>query len=182
MIRAFVGIGMPDDVAAMLAGALVGLDVGNPVPAENFHLTLAFLGEHPLPVLEDVADALSQITSGAFDLDIKGLGTFGSAPRILFAEVAPSRELSDLRKRTRRAAAAGGVELAHERYRPHVTLARMGQGLVGEEAERLRAHIARRMGQVKAHFRVTGFTLYESRLGRSGPIYSALEDFPLSPF
>ena len=181
MIRAFVGIDVPDDVAAMLAGALVGLDVGNPVPPENFHVTLAFLGEHPLPVVEDVADALSQIKAGPFDLEIAGLGTFGAAPRLLFAEVVPSRELSDLRKRTRRAAAAGGIELAHERFRPHVTLARMGQGLVGEDAERLCAHIARRMGQVRAQFRVTGFTLYESRLGRSGPIYTALEDFALPP-
>lgn len=180
MIRAFVGIAVTGPVSGTLAAAQVGLDVGNPVPPENFHVTLAFLGEHPEPLIGDVADALAMIGARAFDIEIRGLGTFGTAPRILFAEVVPSPPLSDLRKRVRRAAAEGGVTLPHERYHPHVTLARLGRGVIGEEAERLQAHIARRYGMVTGHFRAMGFTLFESHLGRSGPIYTPMADYPLN--
>ena len=179
MIRAFVGIGVPEPLAGTLAAGLAGLDVGNPVPPENFHITLAFLGEHQLPVLHDVADALSLVAAERFDVEVDGLGTFGSAPRILFADVVSSKPLSALRKRVRRAVAEGGIELPYERYHPHVTLARLGRGLMGEEAERLHRHIARRMTLVRGSFHATAFTLFESRLGRSGPVYSALADFPL---
>lgn len=181
MIRAFVAIAVPEPLAGTLAAAQAGLDVGNPVPPENFHLSLAFLGEHPAPVLEDVAGALSMIAAPAFDVVVHGLGTFGSAPRILFAEVTPSPPLSDLRKRVRRAASDGGVALPRERYHPHVTLARLGRGVFGEEADRLRAHIARRYGMVAGSFTASAFTLFESRLGRSGPIYTPLADYPLAP-
>lgn len=179
MIRAFVGIGVPEPLAGTLAAAQVGLDVGNPVPPENFHVTLAFLGEQQEPVVEEVADALSLIGADAFDIEVSGFGTFGTAPRLLFAEVVPSMALKDLRKRVRRAAAEGGIDLGHERFHPHVTLARLGTGLVGEEAERLHRHISRRMGLVHGRFRATAFTLYESHLGRSGPLYVPLVDYPL---
>ena len=179
MIRAFVAIAVPEPLAGTLATAQVGLEAGNPVPRENFHITLAFLGEHPTPVIEDAASALSLIGGPAFDVLIDGLDTFGTAPRLLFADVAASPELSALRKRVRRAVGEAGIELAHERFHPHVTLARFGSGLRGEDAARLQAHIARRYGMVKGTFRASGFTLFESRLGRSGPIYSSLMDFPL---
>lgn len=181
MIRCFVAIEVPQPLAGTLAAAQVGLEVGNPVPVENFHITLAFLGEHSTRVIEDVADALSLISPPAFEITVSGLGTFGTAPRLLFAEVVPSQPLSDLRKRVRRAAAEGGIELPHERYHPHVTLSRLGRGLIGESAEQLRSHIARRMGMVTGTFQATSFTLYESRLGSSGPVYSALADFPMTP-
>ena len=152
MIRAFVGIGVPEPLAATLTAAQAGLEVGNPVPAENFHLTLAFLGEQREPVVDEMADALSGIAADTFDVVIAGLGTFGAAPRILFAEVAVSPPLSALRKRVRRAAAECGIDLPSERFRPHVTLARMGRGLVGEDAARLHHHIARRMDWFAAPF------------------------------
>ena len=179
MIRAFVGIGVPDHVAATLVAAQAGLEVGHPVPPENFHLTLAFLGEQREPVVDELAVALSGIGADAFEVEISGLGTFGSAPRILYAEVVPSPALSALRKRVRRAASDAGIDLPHERYVPHVTLARMGRGLIGEDAEQLRHHVARRMGLVRGTFRAEIFTLYESILRQSGPAYAALADFHL---
>ena len=179
MIRAFVGIPVPEPVARSLTIAQAGLEVGYPVPPENFHITLAFLGEQQEPVVEEVADALSLVSADAFDLRLSGLGTFGSAPRILFADVAPSPALSALRKRVRRIAVDAGIEMTHERFRPHVTLARFGRGLVGDDAESLRGHIARRMAMVDHEFQAQEFTLYESHLGRSGPSYAALATFSL---
>ena len=60
-----------------------------------------------------------------------------------------------------------GIELAREQYRPHVTLARFGNGLVGPDVLELQAFISARMGRSSADFQMTGFNLYESRLGSS---------------
>ena len=181
MIRAFVGVPIPQSAVHALTLAQAGLDVGHPVPPENFHITLAFLGEHQEPVIEEIADALALINAEAFSIQISGLGTFGSAPRILFADIPPTQPLSSLRKQVRRAARQSGIDLPHEKYHPHVTLARFGRGLVGDDAEFLRAHIARRIGQIDAQFNATEFALFESHLGRAGPIYTALASFPLTP-
>ncbi len=179
MIRAFIGLPVPQPVVHSLAVSQIGLDVGYPVPPENFHVTLAFLGEHHEPVIEEVAQGLSLIVAEDFDIKISGLGTFGSAPRLMFAEVEQSPALSALRKCVRRTAVDAGIELPHERFHPHITLARFGRGLIGEDADRLRNHISRRLRQVQGQFSATEFTLYESQLGKSGPAYTALATFPL---
>jgi len=180
MIRAFVGIPLPAEVARMLEAAQAGLPAGNAVPPENFHLTLAFLGEHQEPVIEDVHHELEAIRAEPVTVEIQGLGTFGdAAPRILHADVAPEAGLSALRKKVRRAARDGGIELEHEKFHPHITLARLGKRILPEDAEALRAFISRRIGRVSGQFEADQFCLYESRLGRNGPVYSVLAEYPL---
>ena len=179
MIRAFFGIPIPSDVTRMLTGVQAGLDIGRIVPPENFHLTLAFLGEHPKPVLEDVHTLLDEYRFDPIDLAIQGLGVFGGEkPRTLFAEVLTSQPLNSVRKRVRSAAREAGIELAHEQFRPHVTLARFGNGLVGPDALDLQAFISARMGRTHATFQATGFALFESRLGASAPHYEVLAEYP----
>lgn len=179
MIRAFFGIPIPPDVTRMLTGVQAGLDFGRIVPPENFHITLAFLGEHPEPVLEDVHTLLDGFRFDPVDVVIRGLGVFGGEkPRSVFAEVTPSRALTAVRKRVRTAAREAGIELAREQYRPHVTLARFGTGLVGPDVLELQAFISARMGRSSADFQMTGFNLYESRLGSSAPHYDVLAEYP----
>lgn len=179
MIRAFVGIAVPPDICAMLSGAQAGLTVGHRVPMENFHITLAFLGEHPEPVLGELHDLLEAIRVEPMRLEVQGLGVFGGeSPRLLFAEVVPHPALSDLRKQVVRAARDAGIALKHERYHPHITLARLGKGLLPDEAAILQEHISRRMARTVGTIPVTGFVLYESRLGRNGPAYEVLAEYP----
>ncbi len=181
MIRAFVAIEVPDAPATVLEGAQIGLPKGRIVQTENFHITLAFLGEHTEPVLEDIHAELDAISAPGFTARLQGLGTFGGdQPRLLFAEAAPDPTLSGLRKKVRQAARAGGVDLPHERYHPHVTLARFGKGLMGEDAVQLQVLVARRFAGVQAEFPVEHFGLYESKLGREGPVYSMLAEYPLT--
>jgi 2'-5' RNA ligase len=181
VIRAFVGIPLPGEVAAALEVAQAGIPSGRVVPRENFHITIAFLGEQPRPVLEDVHDALDGIRVPGFALRIEGLGMFGGArPRVLFAEVAPEPGLTQLRRKVLRAVHEAGIELSRERFRPHVTLARFGDGLRGEDAAELQAYVARRVGLSAEPFAVENFVLYRSHLGRGGPTYEPLAEYPLS--
>lgn len=179
MIRAFVAIPIPDNVTRLLTGIQAGLDFGRIVPAENFHITLAYLGEHPEPVIEDVHTLLDTVQPAPIDLRIEGLGVFGGEkPRSLFAEVVPSKPLSTLRKKIRTAARNAGIDLGHEHYHPHITLARFpGNGLVGPEVLDLQAFLSARMGRTKGAFTAEHFILYESRLGSEAPHYMALAKY-----
>lgn len=180
MIRAFVALEVPDEAASVLEGAQAGLRLGRLVPRENLHLTLAFLGEHPGPIIEDVHHALDGLRAVAVDIQTTGLGMFGDArPRTVFADVAPNEPLVALRKKIRQAARGAGVALASERFHPHITLARFGSGLVGEDAGAAEAFAARNNRRAVTSFRATSVCLFRSYLGRSGAIYEVMAEYPL---
>lgn len=180
MIRAFVAIALPDAAIAALIAARAGLPLGRPTPPENLHLTLAFLGEHPEPVIEDVHYALAAIRLPAFELRVAGLGVFGDGRlRVLHAEVAAGPPLGHLREKVAQAARGAGLRLERERYRPHVTLARFNPALVGEDAERMRAFAARGAGFRAGPFEAEAFRLVRSHLARSGAVHDDLAVYPL---
>ncbi|MCL5775776.1 RNA 2',3'-cyclic phosphodiesterase [Limibaculum sp. FT325] len=180
MIRAFVGIRPPGAVAACLAAAQAGLPVGRAVEAENFHLTLAFLGEQPEPVIEDMHHALDDIRAPRFVLRVDGVDLFGGEqPTILHARIAPEPGLSHLRAKVAQAARAVGIALKGGRFTPHVTLARLGQGLRPDEIAELHRFAAMRAGLACQPFEVEEFVLVRSRLGKAGPSYEDLAAYPL---
>ncbi len=180
MIRAFVGIPLPGAVVRDLTAAQAGLPAGRAVAPENFHLTLAFMGEHPEPVIEDLHLALDRITGAGFEINLAGAGLFGNKrPRVLYAGVRSGHELGRLREKVVRAAHDAGIPLARERYTPHVTLARLNSGLTPEDAAELRDFTARRAGFSTSAFPVEGFALFRSTLGRNAAIYEVLADYAL---
>lgn len=181
MIRAFTAIGLPPEAVASLRGAQSGLPSGRPVPPENFHITIAFLGEHPEPLIEDVHLALERIRVPAFDLSLAGMGLFGSDKhRVLYAGVTPVPELARLHEKVLQSARGAGISLARVRFFPHVTLARFNAGLRGEAAQEMRDFAARRTSFRVGPFAVNDFTLFRSTLGRNGPIYEKLAVYPLA--
>lgn len=180
MIRAFVAIALPDAVAAALVAAQAGLPAGRAVERDALHLTLAFLGENPEPVIEDVHYALAAVRHPVFELRLAGLGLLGEGrSQVLHAGVEPAHGLGRLREKVAQAARDGGLGLERRRYRPHVTLARFNAGLTGEEAERVRGFAARGAGFRADPFEVVEFRLVRSLLGRAGPVYDTLAAYPL---
>jgi RNA 2',3'-cyclic 3'-phosphodiesterase len=180
MIRAFVALPLPDPVLDALVAAQAGLPAGRPLPRENMHLTLAFLGEHPMPVVEDVHHALGTIRAPAFDITLAGLGLFGAdRPRVLHAGIAPDPGLKHLRAKVLQAGRDAGLEFDRARFHPHVTLARFGHGLTPDEVARLHAFVLRGGAFRAGPFTAERFVLYRSRLGRDGSHYEELADYPL---
>ncbi|MEM9145712.1 MAG: RNA 2',3'-cyclic phosphodiesterase [Pseudomonadota bacterium] len=182
MIRAFAAIPVPEDTGALLAPLQARLPSVRVVPRQALHVTLVFIGEHQEPVIEDLHYALEAIAAQPFALALSGLGMFGGAsPRVLYAGVAPEPKLKALRDRVRSAGREAGIVLAQEKFLPHVTLARFPKtGLGAEDTARLDAAVASHAGLRLAPFAVEKFTLFRSHLGRSGPNYEPLADYPLA--
>jgi 2'-5' RNA ligase len=182
MIRAFVAILPPEEAVAALVAAQAGLPAGRPVEAANLHLTLAFLGERLAgPALEDVHFGLAAVRGPAFALRLGGLGLLEAGRgRAVVATVDPEPALSWLRDKVAQAARGAGLALERGRYRPHVTLARLNAPPSPEEDERLRGYVARGAGLRPTPFLVSGFALMRSRLGKAGPSYETLAEYPLA--
>jgi 2'-5' RNA ligase len=97
--------------------------------AENWHLTLAFLGEVPERKTDELEERLERAARRrpAMRLRVGGAGAFPNAAgaRVLWIGVQGDRQaLSRLATGTRAAANRAGVEVAGRRFTPHVTLAR----------------------------------------------------------
>lgn len=180
MIRVFVALPLPPDTRRALASLQAALPDGRLADPDNLHVTLAFLGDQREDVLEDLHLALDAIAIPPFALTIDGLGAFGKfPPRVLYAAISPDPALSHLRRKVRTAVRHSGIDLPHERFVPHVTLARFNTGLTEDEAIGLDKFIAARAGLRLPPFPVTSFAIYRSTLGRSGATYDELVSYQL---
>lgn len=177
MIRAFVALGLPDDLRERLAGLAGGVPGGRWVEPRNLHLTLRFIGETDQGRLADLDQELGQIAAPPFDLTLEGVGQFGSGRKIhtLWAGVEPSEALAHLQAKVESAVVRAGFAPEGRRFTPHVSLARLGGG----PPERVMRFLAGNGLFRSRPFPVESFALYESHLGRAGPDYAVLAVYPL---
>jgi 2'-5' RNA ligase len=155
---------------------------------EQWHVTLAFLAAVPDRAYDDLLDRLERAARKRHPMraTITGGGAFPNVARakVLWAGVELEavgvdgvEELRRLATGCRAAAARAGIDVAGERFRPHVTLARMGAHAV-EATSWVRLLDAYR-GPV---WGLDEITLIASHLGegpRTRPRYEVLETFPL---
>lgn len=182
-MRAFVAIDLPEAIRDAITDLQGWLPVGRQVVAENLHLTLAFLGEQPDPVIGEVDEALAALVVPAFDLQLAGLDVFGGrSPDLVFLGVAANPALRHLQRKIMTALREGpGLDLARVRFRPHVTLARFSRRPDAAGRERLGAFLAAHADVRLPAFRVRRFTLYSSVLGRGVARHHPLADYALVP-
>lgn len=150
------------------------------VEEENFHLTLKFLGEVDPGRLGEVAGALRSAVREvpAFRFQATGTGAFPSPRRARVIWVGVGEGTSQLRH----LAARVDAELARlgfppeERpFTPHLTLGRVRSPRGLDELARLLEGARFPALEVT----VDGIVLFQSVLGRAGPLYTALNRFPL---
>ena len=178
MIRAFAAVPMPEPVTDALELVQDDLRIGNPVLPEHMHLTLVFLGELREPVLDEVHDAFEDVRVPPFELRLRGLGMFGrSSPRSIHAVVEENLTLRHLQSKLEQAARNAGVDMPSRRFVPHVTIARLKGRR--EDAAEVADFVARRSLVRPPPVQVEAFHLYRSILGRDGPVYDELADYPL---
>jgi len=144
--------------------------------AESLHLTLCFLGEQPPAAVAQIAAALAGCAELLAAVDELYLGAPAwlppRRPRVLAVEVGdPAGALRALRDAlVDELAAALPWDPGRERFRPHVTVARMRAG--SQRARELPPTPALRFAPAAA-------TLFRSSLDPDGARYEALASIPL---
>lgn len=145
---------------------------------QSWHLTCAFLPTVPLGSIEALSHALVAVAARTpkFEVQVAGAGAFPNLSRAKALWLGVTRgeaELQQLSRRCRSASNSCGLQVAGERYHPHLTLART------------RPFSARRWLTVldalpAQSWSVTEFELISSRGLRGGAGYERLTQFELA--
>lgn len=175
MHRLFVAVRPPEEVRERLLELMEGVPDLRWQQDEQLHLTLRFIGEVERPLAEDLAAELERVRFEPFSLSLHGVGTFERHRRgALWAGVQPKDPLKALSAKVERACQSVGLQPERRAYHPHITLARWkGRAPVIDR------FLDRNGGLTSPSWPVDEFILYESRLGRDGAHYEAIEAYRL---
>ncbi len=144
--------------------------MGKVVKGSDLHLTLKFLGE--VENIETIKRSLGEIRFNRFSVMVGGMGGFpsGHRGRVLFVRASPEDNLKNLARevdsRTKE------IPLDHP-FAPHITILRT------REPRNFSGLISKYEGKTFLEQEIDSFTLYESVLKPTGPIYSEIQKYQL---
>ncbi|MDP9151129.1 MAG: RNA 2',3'-cyclic phosphodiesterase [Myxococcota bacterium] len=182
-IRAFVALDLDATSIRRVVRVADRLRMGSGAPSATWtsvpklHVTLKFMGELAANAAAPLGMALRALAEGkaAPPPCSLRLGAFPSVEeaRVVVVELEDcSGQIAKLADRVARLSAKHGVPREEQRFRPHVTLARLKRPY---DARRwIRADLAEGAGDCKA----SHLTLYQSESGPSGTAYTPLARFP----
>jgi RNA 2',3'-cyclic 3'-phosphodiesterase len=177
MPRLFTGLEIPSDLAMDLSMLRGGLSGARWIDAENYHLTLRFIGDIDEATAREVHSTLGRIRQPPFTVTIEGLSSFGGTkPRALIAKARPAPPLIELQAQQERLIRRVGVPPDGRKFIPHVTLARLRAASCAAVAEYLSA----RGEFFSRQFEATRFVLFSSRESTGGGPYIVEAAYPLS--
>ena len=126
-MRLFVAILLSDEMKSSMISSMHELKKagirGSYVPAQNLHLTLAFIGE--VQDAATVKEALSGVKFKPFRLSPTELGSFGD---LVWAGLKGNQGLNGLVRDIRAALDAAGIDYDHKKFVPHITMIRKASG------------------------------------------------------
>jgi 2'-5' RNA ligase len=150
------------------------------VDDENFHTTLFFLGDTSEEMISRVKQALAGLTPAfeAFDINLYGMGVFKNLkkPRVLWAGIREFEPLEKIKQAVDQKMSQLGYTPDEREFRPHLTLARIKWIEDKNKLEHLLLEYEQQQWQKT---RISELIYYESKLQRSGPVYTPIEKFPL---
>lgn len=122
-MRLFIAIQLSDEIKKGLVACMHDLKKqgveGNYVPAQNLHLTLAFIGEYDNP--EQVKNIIKGVPLPAFRLSLSETGNFGN---ILWIGGKGNQKLKTYVKNLREALKKEEIPFDDDKFIPHITLIR----------------------------------------------------------
>jgi 2'-5' RNA ligase len=182
MMRLFVAVSPPDHAVAELRSATAAMRSAHPqprwTPPDQWHLTVAFLGEVGDEARADLSARLGRTAARhpPMRLALHGAGRFGD--RVLWTGVAGDvGALRGLAASVRAAARRTGIAVEDRPYQPHLTLA------FGRDGADLRPLVAALSGFAGSTWTAGELHLVRSHLG-AGPgrpsRYEAISTWPLT--
>ena len=177
MPRLFTALELPAEIVFSLSLLRGGLPGARWIDAENYHITLRFIGDVDERTADSVAESLEMISRPSFSVALSGLGSFGSRkPHCVWAGMTMTGEISDLQSELERRMQRIGLEPERRKFVPHVTLARLKRSSVTDVAD----YLALRGDFRSPPFPVGRFVLLSSRASRGGGPYLVEEAYPLA--
>jgi 2'-5' RNA ligase len=180
----FYAVKIPSDTKNLIHTKLLPLEKDFPfqkwVHPEDYHITLAFLGNAETGMLEKsiqlVSDALK--SDNDFPLNIVGLDTFGrkDSPRIFWVRLVEQIRLYELRKKVFHACELAGFSLEKRPFHPHITVGRKWKGDTPFVAESLQQKNPFVRDTIS--FFANEIVLYQTHLERE-PKYEVVQSFKL---
>jgi 2'-5' RNA ligase len=175
MPRLFTGIELSEDMADELSALEEPIPGASWIDADDLHLTLRFFGDVSEFQAREIGDLLETLQADAFNLTVKGLGTFGTQPTALFAAVETTPALDALVRANDRVARGAGIAASKNPFRAHITLARLQYADPVKLARFLSMNATLAFEPVFVH----RFTLFSARPRTGGGPYVAEAHYPL---
>ncbi|WP_323768006.1 RNA 2',3'-cyclic phosphodiesterase [Antarctobacter sp.] len=174
-MRLFIALPLPESARTTLEALQARFPTGRAVPFDNLHLTLTFLGEQTEEAAEAVHEGLQTLRSPAQHLTLAGGTVFGGRHgQAIALEANGGADLTTLHDRVLSRLRGAGIAPERRRFRPHVTLARMGGR---ENAGPVLAVLA---SASVGPFVCDAVSLYASTLHPDGAIHEELARYPLA--
>ncbi len=154
-------------------------------PRENVHLTLLFLGDTPVSMIDKIGERImaAAANTSPFTLRLGDPGAFPSfhSPKILWVGLAGEvRKLVQLQGRIEGEMRSIGFEPEHRPFRPHITVGRTVRDLTRQYAGDVGFSWRRsELPDVRAEIRVTEVELLKSTLRTDGSVYGSVRTVPL---
>ena len=189
-MRLFVALEIPTEVRDSFAALIAELRAADSsfsksrarwVRPENLHVTLKFIGHVDNGKLDAIRAALAEVRlDSPVELRFHGLGFFpnGKRPRVFWAGIEASPNLSPLAGEIEVRLAKVGIAGETREFAPHLTLARFDPPGISDGLSTIaQENVAREFGAVR-----TGeFHLFESKTKSSGAEYARLASFSFAP-
>lgn len=180
-IRCFIAFDLDNEVVlenlikAQEAIASTGADL-KLVKPENIHVTMKFLGETRVSLMERIHEEMQKVVFTPFNVEIKGLGVFPNLRhiRVVWAGIrGGAEELKDIFNQLDSNLRMLGFKHDRKGFSPHITIARVRTG-------RNRAQLVRRIEELADYdfgvIRAKCLKLKKSVLTPKGPVYSVLKE------
>lgn len=177
--RAFIEVEPPLEVRERIRAAQPRMQGLKPIPLEQLHMTMAFLGNLTDTEMERARRALAHLDAKAFDVGLKGVGLLSARNHgILFVKAETgARELSGLHALIREALAPAQLVLENREFLSHLTIARVkDMRLCGSALE---SYISKNVNTDFGSFSCSSVKLEASQLTPEGPIYTDIEEIRL---
>jgi len=150
-----------------------------PVERENIHLTLRFLGEIPVALIDEIYKVMLSVKAEPFEIEIRRVGAFPkiTSPRVIWVGVVEGADkLREIHKQLETGLRKLGIRPDSKGFEPHITIARV-------KSARNKQRLVKVLYELEdieiGKMIVTCIRLKQSILTFKGPIYKTLREVKL---
>ncbi len=183
-MRIFIAVELPDKIKEKIDTLITYFKTQLPKQAlkwvrkENLHLTIKFIGEFPEDEIPKIKTIIDEVLTNQseFSFSIEGLGMFPNSdnPRVIWLGITGGDPLISIHQQLNLSLAQIGVKTDHRPLSPHLTIARVRQGIDRATLSQIGNSLSEFRVDTLGSIIVDHITLFQSNLKPAGPHYKVL--------